>query len=304
MIRKFLLLCVFLFAVPAAHATVYYVDGSKANNNGNGQSWANAKKDVQAAINATTLNGDEVWVKAGTYLPTLTPNGGPASGTVSQDKAFYVAVFDIELYGGFPNTVSPVFSDRNPVTNVTTLSGDLDGPGGTADAYHVLVTDSRTAACVVDGFTITGGRANNTGSTFFYYNGNINNGGSFYQYRGGGVYNNESSPTISNCVITGNNALYDGGGMHNAYGTPALSNCTFSNNNSDRGGGISTVSTISSQAAGGQMTVNSCIFSNNTGSGIDNNTNEPNAHQLQLYKQQFRQCSNKRRGRRREKLLR
>ena len=50
---------------------------------------------------------------------------------------------------------------------------------------------------VIDGFTITGGNAN---------------GGGFNNH-GGGIYNSSSSPTVTNCTISGNSASGFGGGM-------------------------------------------------------------------------------------------
>ncbi|RYD53611.1 MAG: T9SS type A sorting domain-containing protein [Sphingobacteriales bacterium] len=146
------------------------------------------------------------------------------------------------------------------MTNVTTLSGDLDGAGGTVDAYHVLLTLGRTSACVVDGFTITGGRANGAGSLAVstpsaqvsQNNGGGMNNGSFSSptisnctftsstagNQGGGMYNGYfSRPTISNCTFTSDTAGSQGGGMYNYYGGPTVSSCTFSSNTAGSGGG-------------------------------------------------------------------
>ena len=65
---------------------------------------------------------------------------------------------------------------------------------------------------------------------------------------GGGIFCHRSSPTITNCTITGNQAIgdnprWDGGGgiaCHGTYGSsnPTITNCTFSGNSSSNGGGI------------------------------------------------------------------
>lgn len=72
----------------------------------------------------------------------------------------------------------------------------------------------------VDGFTVTGGR----------------------NYMGGGFTILTASPTIKNCLITGNTA-YDrfGGGIYMEYSNVTISNCIFLNNSAPllRGGGIS-----------------------------------------------------------------
>ena len=54
---------------------------------------------------------------------------------------------------------------------------------------------------------------------------------------GGGMFNqNFSSPTLTNCVFTGNSA-YSGGGMLNIFGSPTLTNCTFTSNSAEYSGG-------------------------------------------------------------------
>ena len=255
------LICLFLLVAPALHATIYYVDAGKANNTANGQSWATAKKDIQAAINAAAA-GDEIWVKAGTYLPTLEPDGTTGTGN-PRNKSIYLATKDMKVYGGFAGTET-LLSQRNAVSNVTVLSGDLDGPGGTADAYHVFVTFERTTACIVDGFTIKIGRADGNGDPQIYFvNGIFGTAPSYYNYEGGGVYNVKSNPTISNCIITANIATSSGSGMENTTSSPATTNCTFSSNSSTYGSAMDISGTGT-----GSPTVSGCTFNNNTGGGI------------------------------------
>ncbi|MGA1870255.1 MAG: right-handed parallel beta-helix repeat-containing protein [bacterium] len=57
---------------------------------------------------------------------------------------------------------------------------------------------------------------------------------------GGGIYCKGSSPTITNCIISGNTAYYYGGGIYCEYSDPTITNCTISNNEADfyDGGGI------------------------------------------------------------------
>ena len=74
-----------------------------------------------------------------------------------------------------------------------------------------------TSSSVVDGFTITGG------SPIVY---------------GGGIYiTNSSSPTIKNCIITGNRAAI-GGGIFCGPGSPTVTNCVITGNVAYDGGGI------------------------------------------------------------------
>jgi len=259
------LLCLLLLIAPSVKAAVYFVDAGKANNTGNGLSWANAKKDLQAALNAAAA-GDEIWVKAGTYLPTSEPDGNNGTGD-PRNKSIYLATKDLKVYGGFAGT-EILLSQRNAITNITVLSGDLDGPGGSADAYPVLVTFERTTACIVDGFTIRGGRANGNGVPVIYYvNGISGTAPSYYNNHGGGISNYKSNPTISNCIITSNTATNYGGGIENSASSPAIANCTISSNSASTGGGMC----IQGAGPGDNLTVSGCTLSSNTGGGLYNN---------------------------------
>jgi len=95
---------------------------------------------------------------------------------------------------------------------------------------------------------------------------------------GGGIRCTASSPTIINCIITGNSAGEYGGGMCNSYNSsPKLTNCTFSENSAE--------SKLSALGSGGGMCnmVNSgpvltnCTFSgnfaNHSGAGMYNSEN-------------------------------
>jgi len=73
-----------------------------------------------------------------------------------------------------------------------------------------------SADSVVAGFTITSGQA-----TY-----------------GGGIYCAYSSPTIKNCIITGNNGETHGGGIYIAIASPVIENCVISGNTSGNGGGV------------------------------------------------------------------
>ena len=77
--------------------------------------------------------------------------------------------------------------------------------------------NGETSLAEVNGFTIRNGNAS----------------------RGGGIYCDNSSPTISNCRITGNRAS-DGGGISCYYNShPTINNCTISANSAGDGGGVS-----------------------------------------------------------------
>ncbi len=95
----------------------------------------------------------------------------------------------------------------------------IDCNGTEADPHHGFYFHSgENSESVLDGFTIT-------------------NGG--YYLDGGGIHCINSSPRITNCIISGNSAKYCfGGGIHCENSSPAISNCTISGNTGSCGGGI------------------------------------------------------------------
>jgi predicted outer membrane repeat protein len=76
-----------------------------------------------------------------------------------------------------------------------------------------------------------------------------------YAYDGGGIYCGESSPTITNCIFTGNSARSPGGAMYNSGRDSVIANCTFSGNWATRGGAIYNV--------GRNSAITNCTFSGN-----------------------------------------
>jgi hypothetical protein len=127
----------------------------------------------------------------------------------------------------------------------------------------VTCTSGEEPGTVLEGFTITGG----TGTPDDY--------GNTY---GGGMYNVSSSPTVTNCIFSGNSAFLYGGGMYTYAGSPTVTNCTFSGNSasglpwSSDGGGMWNDN-------GSNPTVSNCTFSGNSaggwGGGICNNGSSP-----------------------------
>ncbi|MCL4207511.1 MAG: DUF1565 domain-containing protein, partial [Pirellulaceae bacterium] len=185
-----------------------YVDLDALGTPHNGSSWNQAYTSLQDALTAAEAN-DEIWVAEGTYTPTTGTNR-----TVS-----FNLKTDVALYGGFAGTETDR-DQRDWLTNVTTLSGDIGALGDNSDnSYHVVYAWSVTGA-LLDGFTVTGGNAGGTGSHSY----------------GGGMYNYGSSPTLTNVTFNGNSA-YSGGGMYNYYFSPTLTNVTFSGNSADHSGG-------------------------------------------------------------------
>ncbi|MEZ5301435.1 MAG: hypothetical protein R3F11_12410 [Verrucomicrobiales bacterium] len=125
---------------------------------GDGSSWADAFPHLQDALAAANY-GDAIWIAEGTYFPDL---GG---GQIGDDRTSSFALVDgAALYGGFPDSGTPGFADRDPAAHVTILSGDIDqddGSGGnnSGNAYHVITAHRARPDTRLDGLTITGGNA-------------------------------------------------------------------------------------------------------------------------------------------------
>ncbi len=99
------------------------------------------------------------------------------------------------------------------------------------------------ANSVLDGFTITNGYVP----------------GSWYIGIGGAILcENNSSPTITNCIFTGNSAGWDGGAINNLSSSPTISNCTFIENSAigNDGGAINNETS--------SPTITNCIFRRNS----------------------------------------
>ncbi len=170
------------------------------NGSGGGTSWADATNSLQGAINAAiAATFDVVWVSNGVYdAGGITNSGYLLTNRVLITKAITVR------------------SKDNDPTN-TIIKGS--GPYGPAAVRCVYMS----AGSLV-GFTLTNGSTLNSG--------NLND------RSGGGVYCPNTTPVISNCIMTCNSAYsgdvsYGGGGSF--YGT--LRNCTFIKNFSYYGGG-------------------------------------------------------------------
>ena len=208
---------------------------------------------------------DEIWVAAGTYLPTM-----PISSIFPKNSPTFNLETGVAIYGGFP-AEGGEWRDRDPAAHLTTLSGELGLPGDDSDnSFHVVTGSGVDQSAVLDGFTISNGRAvGSVGGGGMYNRGGgsptLNNltfsdnvgrfGGGMYNesgsptltnvsfidnygYYGGGMLNSGSSPTLTNVIFLRNDTgNYGGGMMNNYYSSPKLTNVTFSSNHADNAGG-------------------------------------------------------------------
>ncbi|UCG33381.1 MAG: right-handed parallel beta-helix repeat-containing protein, partial [Phycisphaerales bacterium] len=222
-----------------------YVDGS-ATGLEQGTTWANAYTDLQDALDIAALPGSaatEIWVAAGTYLPTRLISSDPRS-------AAFLLVDDVTLLGGFAGDETFV-EQRDPGVRETILSGDLgqnDGSGVMDDnAYHVVIAQGVGSTAVLDGFVITAGRADAAGDP---------------NDRGGGFLCDNASPTILGCVFRQNHAADRGGGfMVKEVSGPVLNACVFQSNTADgRGGGLFNSGSGTATIVNGLFTGNSAVY--------------------------------------------
>ncbi|MCK6448303.1 MAG: right-handed parallel beta-helix repeat-containing protein [Planctomycetes bacterium] len=222
-----------------AHAGTHYVDRSLTTGANDGSSWADAFRDADgvAAALAVATAGDEVWVAAGSYVPT----------TLGTRSSSHVLKVGVVVYGGFAGGETSV-SQRDVLAHPTILTGDLagDDAGGNfgENSFHVVVGSGTDATAVLDGFTIRGGNANVSGAN---------------QDRGGGVLCiGGAGPTIRNCVFTANRCTFGGGaGYANAAG-PSFIDCVFDANVGGSFGGAFDF------ANGANVTIDRCVFRNNS----------------------------------------
>jgi len=97
-------------------------------------------------------------------------------------------------------------------------------------------------ADVIDGFTIKNGDYTEGGGIYCYNSSptiiNCIITGNIANY-GGGIYCDNSCPTITNCTISGNTAENYGGGIYCDNSSPAITNCSITGNTATYwGGGI------------------------------------------------------------------
>jgi hypothetical protein len=209
--------CLGFFAPQAAQAqcptgNILYVNDDAGGSN-DGTSWANAFTNLQSALFSTCPGITEIWVAQGIYMP---------SDTARADA--FIMKNNLAILGGFPNTGNPGIGDRNtdPLTNGTVLSGEIGAAGNGDNSFNVIrnTVNNVNSTAVLDGFTITGGNAND-----------------FLLSIGGGMYNNYSNPTVTNCSFSGNSAEF-GGGMYNIFSSPTIENTVFYDNSAYLGGGM------------------------------------------------------------------
>jgi hypothetical protein len=120
--------------------------------------------------------------------------------------------------------------------------------------------NTEDANSILDGFTITNGLS---GIYCYFSSPTITNciisGNSAYD--GAGILCYESGPAITNCTITGNRASDEGGALWCSRGSPTITNCNISGNSASRRGGAIYLSNS-------DVTIANSTIVANTGHGI------------------------------------
>jgi parallel beta-helix repeat protein len=240
-ITRLIIIAILLFCTVSASADVIFVAVDNDANDLDGSSWELAFTDLQDAL-AAAVNGDDIWVAAGTYVP----------GTATVDRFNMQIEGDtngsFDLYGSFAGIEVPAtfdLADRDFDANPTILSGQ------NITDLVIYSRDARTIDPVVDGFIISGAKYGVWMTTTdlvlksCIFTENVNNG---IMVRSG------ASPVIEDCIIE-SSAL--SGIYFQSTTSPVVKNCIVRFNGKK---GL--------ECIGGDTTIVNCWIHHNTEQGI------------------------------------
>lgn len=215
---------------PSGLTSTLYVNATATGGN-SGLSWPNAFTSLQAALAVAKKCAavTQIWVAKGTYYPSA--DQFDISAPANPRAKTFVMRNNLAIYGGFAGNEGSGYdlTQRDLSANLTTLSGEIQQDNNaTNNAYHVIlnfpvhpITLNETA--VLDGFVITGGRADAT---------EVSNGQQYLTLPnsyGAAVLNYGASPGIKNCLFLSNTA-YQGGAIANFQSDPVLNGVSFIDN--------------------------------------------------------------------------
>ena len=275
-------------AFPSTDEPLHVNAGFVVDDGQSGEDWSFPYGTLEGALRAVrnealstgSRSFDEVWISQGVYVPGD-----------SEDDSFTITGDEdgVALYGGFGGFETNR-DERDPQTNLTVLSGDINGDDDTnfagvvehADdingnnAHHVLTLNAGnsigndvdaniTRNTVIDGLTITAGQAT----------------GSNVDQRGGGLIcdgtgtDNTCNPTLENVVFQGNIASDRGGALYQVAtdggeSNPDLMNVVFSGNLAENGGALYADGTDGGTSS---PTIANSVFANNTARAADEDDN-------------------------------
>jgi len=220
-----------------------FVDTNAPRTN-DGSSWENAYIYLQDAL-AAAQSGDEIRVAQGIYKP----DQGAGITPGSRGSSFHL-ISGVAIYGGFPPGGGSE-EERDPNNYKSILDGQLDG----TNSYHVVTATDTNSTAILDGFTISGGKAN----------------GSYENEDGGGMYGSVgveiANPTVVNCIFKNNYAEENGGAV--AWCRGKFINCAFVGNRADGyGGGANASATFINCSFIGNRVIEACTSCGGNGGGL------------------------------------
>ena len=240
-------LAVLVCSLPvSAEGATYYVDASRPNDSGNGQSWATAKATISAAV-TTAPAGSVILVERGIYVPFSTSNKaltiqsvhGPYATVIDGGNSLRCATLGISFVQ--TSTVLDGFTLRNgkgdygggvrggTVRNCILSNNTATLSGGGA-AY------SKLTRCTLDGNTAAshgGGLVSGSLTACLVINNKTTT------LSGGGAYIDGANQFVIDCVFSNNTAKSSGGGLWvNDYTDPVINSSFIYNQSGSNGGGI------------------------------------------------------------------
>ena len=213
------MIAMFVISDLAHGGAILFVDDD-APPGGDGTTWKTAYRFLQDALADASGGGiAEIRVGQGTYTPDR--DEANPDGTGDREATFQL-VNGVALIGGYAGIGAKDPDDRDSDLYETVLSGDLLGDDepdfvkNDENSYHVVMIVQAAQQPQLDGFTITGGNANDPDEL-------INR-------IGGGLWNSATDLTISQCRFVENFAILRAGGMSEGGHFTVVLNCRFIGN--------------------------------------------------------------------------